>query len=371
MNELGRQDYALSPALKRTLELVASEGGEILEGFFNLVEIEYVRWFLSQKQTRRTNQRTSQASPSTVQAPPSPENHAITHVAAAQSKSRRKRAHREVYEKRLVLRPQLGVRPWELHVQTRKAGGDWLLAHRVQLEWATGTITYELSDETHGTLPIDDLTTFANDGVGWVAAKQLRAGDLCAVLCSQYDAERLVGAFDELPGANPVIRPCAGAPDAAIVVAHAPRATASAIPPSLRYLLAEDTARLTFRRGLRTGAQYFETASPRVFYDHPTIVVTPIILDGQIMPEPIHRRVEYSLRQDLSLGRHTVEVLGIAKSFTLCDQSIVSRMDPWDCSGFDVCYACGVAIPTKSPGSAQTDEYKNLRVHVIVGGLIL
>jgi hypothetical protein len=366
MDELGRpQDYVLSNSLRRTLELVCADGAQVFDGFVDLVETEYVRWFLSRNEEfKRPNDAHQRNTAATVKSP-------IVDAVQIHSTSRTKSESRVVYEKRLALRSQIAMQPWRVWVQARKTGDDWDAASSARLSWGSGTIAYELDDGTQGSLPVDDPTTFANDGGGWVAAQQVRAGDHCAVLGSRHDAEALTQAFSKLPGTEPTIRVCAEAPDAAIVTARVPRATGDEIPESLRHLIAGDQARLTFRRGLRIATQYFETAPPRVVYDHPTIQSTSVSLDGLLLPEPILRRVEYRLPGFLSSGLHVVEILGIPKSFSLSDQLVMSEMDPYDCEGFEVCHARGVALPVKAPGGTPSDEYHNAKVIIVVGALLL
>jgi hypothetical protein len=366
MDELGRpHDYALSNSLRRTLELVGSEGNQVFEGFVDLVETEYVRWYLSRTEESRrpgdSHQRKAVGMPKSQ----------IVDAVQIHSTSRIQSERRVVYEKRLALRSQIGMEPWQVCVQARKTGANWEGASSVHLSWGSGTIAYELDDGTQGSLTVDDPTTFANDGGGWVAAQQLRAGDLCAVLCSRDDARALTEAFSKLEGTEPTIRTCAEAPDAAIVTARVPRATADEIPKSLRHLLAGDQARLTFRRGLRIASQYFETAPPRVVYDHPTIQSAGVSLDGLLLSEPILRRAEYPLPSNLSTGLHVVEILGIQRAFSLSDQLVMSEMDPYECEGFEVCHARGVALPVRVPGGTQSGEYDNARVLIVVGALLL
>jgi|HubBroStandDraft_4_1064222.scaffolds.fasta_scaffold00001_10 hypothetical protein len=388
-------DYAFSHALEHTLELVHAEGHELFEGFVDLVETEYVRWFLDRCDPqdtvmpsvhRKLAERGLRAShdPLGITSGPaerasshistqkgeriSPIADAIGRVAALPSRHR----NRTTFEKRLVLRANIGALPWKLSVQVRRIGGDdWQDADTTSFLWDEGAIMYELANGTKGLVSVDDVVTFANYGTGWIATTQLRAGDLCAVLCSRETAETLRAAFASISGANSTIRDCYGAPQLAIVTARAPRAEREAIPAALEDLLAPDRARVTFRRGLRVGTEYFQPTPPQIFFDHPTIEEASVTLDDGMLPEPAIRRKEYGLPFNLSPGMHFVEVLGVRKSFSLTLRSVTSSMDPYDCEGFDICRARGIAIPTTSPGAAQTNEYMNCRVVIVIGGLLL
>jgi hypothetical protein len=397
IDELQRpEDYAFSQALARTLELVYSESEELFDGFVDLVETEYVRWFLDQgnfqdalapsaerRQVER-GPRVTHSHPEATGWPPDassksgeprprskrlrPIAEAITRLATETPRRRVQKAH----EKRLVLRAGIGALPWRLSVQVRRIGEDsWEDVHASSLLWGEGTIAYELADGTVGSLSTDDVVTFANYGSGWIATSQLRSGDLCAILCARQTAESIREAFASIPGTESTIRECCEAPQLAIVTARTPHAEREAIPLALRDLLAPDRARVTFRRGLRFGTEYFQTAPPRVFFDHPTVEQAIVTLDGRQLPEPAVRRKEYPLPFGLSVGPHSVEVLGVPKSFTVTCTSVISSTDPFDCEGFEVCHARGVAIPVKTPGATHTNQYMNCRVVIVIGGLLL
>ena len=172
-------------------------------------------------------------------------------------------------------------------------------------------------------------------------------------------------------GCDPVLRDCLGAPEAAIVTARVPRATASELPPELTQILTPDVARVHLRRGLRNGSEYFCSAPPRVIYDHPTVAITSLILDGVELSRKIARREEFTLPFDLSPATHRIEILGVEKKFTLTEAAVASQMDPYDCRGYEVCQARGVALPVKSPGSSQSGDYNDANVIIVVGGLLL
>lgn len=393
-------DYAFSRALGQTLKLVHSESEELFEGFIDLIETEYVRWFLEREPAQevlgsshrpRSAERaygshrdvcdaTNQVSeaPSRggeLESAPRRRAFRVRPVAAAianASASEGRRRERKRYENRLILRAGIGTQPWSLSVQVRRIGEEgWQEVRSASFLWGESTLTYELADGTNGLITIDDLLTFANYGSGWIATSQLRAGDLCAILCTRQTAEAIREAFALMMGTDSLIRDCREAPQLAIVTARTPHADKESIPAALRDLLAPDRARVTFRRGLRLGPDYLLFAPPRVVFDHSTIECATVILDDEPLASPATRRKEYPLPSELADGLHVVEILGVRKPFRLTRSTVSSVMDPFDCAGFELCQARGIAIPVTNPGSANMNQYMNCRVIIVIGGLLL
>ena len=368
----GEPDYAFSNALRRTLELVQGEESQLLEGFIDLVETEYVRWFLERpEEPRRAPDPVPRSSSPEFRPVAKRSNSPIIRAVTEHVSARAASIRRSIEERRLVLRSQLGNEPWQLWVQFRTAGAQWQNSATASLSFASGSIAFERSDGTLGSLALDDPTTFTNDGNGWAATNQLKAGDTCAVLCSRTEAEALKLEFLRLQGTEPVIRGCMGAPDAAILTAQVPRAMSQEIPVGLRGLLQGDEAQIRFRRGLRIGREYFAPAPPMVFYDHSTIETAHISIDGQNLPRNISRRQNYRLPEELALGKHVVEILGASKSFFLTAKLVSANTDPFDCAGFEVCQARGIARSVVSPGGSATGDYKGAKVSIVIGALIL
>ena len=395
------KDYAFSRSLGQTLKLVHSESEELFEGFIDLVDTEYVRWFLerephqevlgplhrSRSASERGHSSYREVSDDTNRVSEAPSHdydfdsaprrrtlrvRPIAAAIAAASASARRPRERKQYERRLMLRAGLGSQPWSLSVQVRHAGeDDWNEARSASFHWGESTVTYELADGVNALIAVDDQLTFANYGAGWIVTSQLRAGDLCAILCARQTAEAICEAFASMAGTDSRIHDCREAPQLAIVTARAPHLGQESIPAALRDLLAPDRARVTLRRGLRLGSDYLLCAPPRVVFDHPSIECATVTLDDEPLALPATRRKEYPLPFELADGPHVVEILGVRKAFRLTPSTVSSAMDPFDCAGFEVCHARGVAVPVTNPGSANVKQYMYCKVVIVIGGLLL
>jgi hypothetical protein len=258
-----------------------------------------------------------------------------------------------------------------MSIQVRASGAQWKYADRLAFSWNEGAATFQLPDGSTGSISLDDTLLFADDGSGWVITNKLRAGDFCAVACERESAPPIRDAFAEMPGSEPIIRDCAEISQISIVTARTPHAGVSGIPQALWQLLAPDEARVTFRRGLRLGGDYLQAAPPRVVFDHPTIETAVVLLDGTPLQLTATRRQEYRLPFTLSVGSHSIEVLGACRSFNLTDAIVRSTTDPYDSHGFELCPARGVAMPVTCPGETSMSDYRNARAVIIVGGLVL
>ena len=361
-------DYVLSQSLRRTFEIVREEGEEPLDGFMNLVETEYVSWFFTNAERLKRTAALLKTGTTPTQSRRNP----IVEAVLAQGVGlARRRQSQLAFEKRLVLRSGLGNAPWQVWVQLRYPGSDWINSSAVFISWNVGLISYELKDGATRTMDLDDRIFFQSTTAGWISTSELRAGDLCAILSSTQDLSSLNDLLLKIDGVNPILRRISCASDAAVLTMALPRATIEQLPEELRTLIRGDAATLTFRRGLRYMASYFAAGPPRVYFDHATILQTTISLNHETLPEPILRRVEYALPRTLSVGDHYIEVLGRCRMFTLSDENVPSKMDLFDCAGYEICTARGIAIPSKAPGTSANSSYNGARVHILVGAVLL
>lgn len=363
-------DYVLPPVLRRTLELAHESGAEIFDAFVDLVETEYVRWFLEKPAVRVSEPRGSTLTIGTREETGArrPRQNRIVEEVSQLLGHLPRPTLRTRPEARLVLFSSFGNQPWHLGMQLQSDAG-WKNADKVEVEPSSGIVSCQ-ADCGRLACVIDDTMYFANDGNAWVLVNALHSGDNFAIFCGDAYVDRYYADVQPVCLRPPIIATCAEVPEARLIIGDLARIERGAVPAVLRPVLSPERARLSLRNGLRRGGDYFTTCPPHVYFDHATITCAAISVDGVDVNPHAMRRTEYPLPWTLATGSHVVSVLGIDKTFRLIGEVVSSDRDPQDCAGFEVCRARGVAIPAATPGRSAISVYGYSNVAIVVGGLI-